>query len=99
MSKKLVARKNRVFFRVEIFTEPDNEQWHAYCPALKGLHVGGDSEKEAIKNALYGASLFIQSMIKHREPIPLEARILVEPEPGQARAYPRQHSEQVAVYA
>jgi len=37
--------------KVEIFIEPDGDGFHAYCPALKGLHTCGDTEEEALENA------------------------------------------------
>ena len=58
-------------FRVSVAVESDGDGFHAYCPALKGLHVYGDTEKEALQNAGDAASAYLQSLIKHKDPIPV----------------------------
>ena len=40
----------KVRFTVELVVEPDDDGYHAFCPALKGLHVAGQTEEEAIQN-------------------------------------------------
>jgi len=60
-----------VRFSVDIVVEPDDDGFHAFCPALKGLHVGGESEQEALKNAVDGAMLYLRSLIRHGDPIPV----------------------------
>lgn len=57
--------------RIRILVEPDDDGFHAYCPELKGLHVAGDTEAEAVENAKLAADLYIKSLIKHDDPIPL----------------------------
>lgn len=61
----------KVRFTVDIIVEPDDDGYHAFCPALKGLHVSGQTEKEAMKNAADGAILYLESLIKHGDPIPV----------------------------
>lgn len=56
---------------VEVVVEPDGDGFHAYCPALKGLHTCGDTLEEAMENAKDAASAYLQSLIKHDEPIPI----------------------------
>lgn len=58
-------------FKVQIETEPDGDLFHAYCRALKGLHVSGTTEKEAIENAKDAAIAYLTSVIKHGDPIPI----------------------------
>lgn len=58
-------------FTVQIFIEPDEDGFHAFCPALKGLHVGGRTEEEAIQNAGDAAIIYLKSLIRHGEPIPV----------------------------
>ena len=60
-----------VRFSVNIVVEPDDDGFHAFCPALKGLHVGGQTEQEALKNAVDGALLYLESLIRHGDPIPV----------------------------
>ncbi len=62
---------NDLEFRIEIEYEQDGEGYHAYCPALKGLHASGDTKEEAVDNACELARLYISSLIKHKEPIPI----------------------------
>lgn len=50
---------------IEIAVEPDESGFHAYCPALKGLHVSGSTEKEALQNAKDAATAYLESLIKH----------------------------------
>lgn len=59
-------------FTVDIVVEPDGDQFFAYAPALKGVHVGGLTEDEALQNALDATVLYLQSLIRHGDPIPLE---------------------------
>ena len=56
---------------IEIAVEPDGDGFHAYCPALKGLHTCGETEQEALNNASDAAIAYLHSLIKHSEPIPV----------------------------
>jgi predicted RNase H-like HicB family nuclease len=58
-------------FRVSIVVEPDGENFHAFCPALKGLHVSGNTEEEATRNAGDAAAIYLESLIRHKDPIPV----------------------------
>lgn len=58
-------------FRVGVVVEPDGDGFHAFCPALKGLHVSGDTSEEALQNAGDAASVYLESSIKHKDPIPI----------------------------
>ena len=62
---------NKIEFQVEIVVEPDGDEYHAYCPALKGLHACGATVKEALNNARDAAAAYIESLIKHGDPIPI----------------------------
>ena len=65
-------------FKVPIIIEPDSVGFHAYSPALKGLHMGGDTEEEALKNARDAAIAYLESLIAHGDPIPLDIMELEE---------------------
>ena len=65
------GREAVIRFTVDIIIEPDDAQFHAFCPALKGLHVGGRTEKEALKNVTDAAMLYLESLIRHGDPIPV----------------------------
>ena len=58
-------------FKVEVVVEPDEDGFHAYCPALKGLHTCGDTKEEALENAKDAAIAYLQSSIKHGDSIPV----------------------------
>ncbi|MFA5186734.1 MAG: type II toxin-antitoxin system HicB family antitoxin [Patescibacteria group bacterium] len=61
----------QIGFRIEVVVEPDGDTFHAYCPALKGLHTCGDTEEGAIQNAKDAAVAYLESSMKHGDSIPL----------------------------
>lgn len=62
---------SKIEFQLHIIVEADEDEFHAYCPALKGLHAGGITEEEALENAKDAAVAYILSLIKHGDPIPV----------------------------
>ncbi len=44
----------------DVIIEPDEPGFHAYCPALKGLHVGGDTAEEALQNARDAITAYVR---------------------------------------
>ena len=72
---------------VTIYVEKDGDGFYAYAPALEGLHVGGDTEEEALINAKDGVFLYLESLIEHGEPFPegeylkIEKTTKSQPEP------------------
>jgi predicted RNase H-like HicB family nuclease len=63
--------KRKIAFMIPVILEKDGAGYYASCPALKGVHVGGDTENSVIKNAEEACSLYLQSMMKHGDAIPL----------------------------
>jgi predicted RNase H-like HicB family nuclease len=63
--------KPTIEFKIEIVIEPDESGFHAYCPALKGLHTTGETKEEALQNARDAAIAYLESLIKHNDPIPV----------------------------
>ena len=61
----------RLKFAVVVAVERDEDRFHAFCPSLKGLHADGATIEEAVHSAAQLAFLYIQSLIKHNDPIPL----------------------------
>ncbi|MCS6903421.1 MAG: type II toxin-antitoxin system HicB family antitoxin [Candidatus Bipolaricaulota bacterium] len=93
-------RSSALQFTVSIVVEPDAAGYYAYCPALKGLHTCGSTEREALENARDAAIAYIRSLIKHGEPIPVG--VIVEEISKKARTtrkHRRHHLEQVTVSA
>lgn len=76
----------KLALKIRIHVEPGNGQFHAWCPALKGLHVPGATRQEAIENARETARLYIKSLIEDGEPIPVG---LLEQEPCPRVHFPR----------
>jgi len=62
----------QMIFKIQIIIEPDGDEFHAYCPDLKGLHTCGNTEQEALVNAQDAAIAYLKSLIKHNEPIPID---------------------------
>ena len=75
---------------VHFLVEPDEGGFHAYSPALKGLHVDGASEDEAVKNFVEAAPAYLLSVMKHGEPLPIG---LIVDVPRRAQS----HSEEILV--
>ena len=56
----------------EAVVEPDEDVWHAYCPALveRGASTWGMTEDEAIKHLQEVVAMVVESLKAHNEPIP-----------------------------
>lgn len=78
--------KRIIEFTVEVVVEPDDVGFYAYCPALKGLHVGGETKKEALQNAADAAILYVSSLIKHGDSIPIGVGFKTSAEPSKPYA-------------
>jgi predicted RNase H-like HicB family nuclease len=57
--------------KIAVEVERDGDLFYAYCPGLKGLHVDGATEEEAVHNAMEAASLYVDSMLRHNDPLPV----------------------------
>lgn len=66
----MTSHKIKFLLRVDIIVTKDGSEYHAFCPAFKGLHVFGVTVKEAIENAKHGIVANVISLFKHKEPIP-----------------------------
>ncbi len=66
------------YLKFTIVIEQDDSEFHAYCPAFKGLHVGGDTQQEAFKNAKDAIKAYLDSYQKHGEPLPIGPDLTVE---------------------
>lgn len=61
----------KITFSVPIGIEKDNGEFHAFCPLLKGLHTRGKTIEEVKENAGNAIISYINSLIRHGDPIPL----------------------------
>ena len=71
----LQGEKQIIEFQVEVIVEPDDDGFHAYCPALTGLHTRGETEQEAVDHARDAAIAYIESCIKHGDSIPIGVHV------------------------
>ena len=55
-----------------VIIERDEGSFHAYCPGLKGLHVDGKTEKDALDNAIEAAKVYIESVVRYGDPLPVD---------------------------
>ena len=83
-------------FTIDVIVEPDEDEFHAFCPALKGLHVAGHTQEEALENAADAAIAYLESLMKHDEPIPI-AVIVESLTASQAHAGALTHTQRLAV--
>jgi len=92
-------RKRIIGFRVEVLVEPDSVGFHAYCPALKGLHTCGDTEQEALQNAKDAAIAYLRASIKCGDPIPIGILMHEEDErpPTVSGEGIKRHTEDLAI--
>jgi predicted RNase H-like HicB family nuclease len=60
----------KIEYCVKVIIEPDEDEFHVFCPDLKGLHTSGKTIDEAIHNAQDAVTAYIISLKKHNEPIP-----------------------------
>jgi predicted RNase H-like HicB family nuclease len=75
-------------FSISAVIEPDEGGYHAYVPAFKGLHVDGTTEEEATKNLVEAIIVYLESLARHGDPLPIgpDLRVrYVEPEAPRAQ--------------
>ena len=60
-----------------VVIEKDQNNYHAYAPALKGLHVDGATKEEALKNAGQAASVYLDCLSRNGEPLPVGPHLIL----------------------
>ena len=63
-----------VIYKIRVRLEPDEGGFHVWVPALPGCHSWGRTKEEALANIKEAAALYLESMIAHGEPIPVESQ-------------------------
>lgn len=58
-------------YEVTVIIEPDENGYYAHCPGLPGIHVCGDTQKEALRNARDAIRAILEIKIEHGDPISL----------------------------
>ncbi len=72
--------KEGIVFSVLVCVERDGNEYHAFCPHLKGLHTAGKTKREAFSNARDAAEAYLHSLVKHGDPIPIGVEELSWPQ-------------------
>ena len=73
MAKKL--KKKILSFSIIYESAPEGG-YVAYMPVLPGCHSQGETLEEAEKNIKEAISVYLESLLSHKEKIPQETRIL-----------------------
>lgn len=74
---------------VSVEVEKDGNSYHAYAPALKGLHVEGATEEEAVRNASEAIDVYLDSMYRENEQLPIGEYLTAKYEPVRAKSTSR----------
>ena len=55
----------------KVIVEPDEDRWHAYCPALKkqGAATWGHTKEEALKNIQEVVQMIVEELIEDTFPL------------------------------
>jgi predicted RNase H-like HicB family nuclease len=58
-------------YTFKVIVEPDEDRWHAYCPALveRGAATWGATREEALANINEVVKMVVASLIEHGEAI------------------------------
>ncbi len=59
--------------------ERDGRQYHAYSPALKGLHIDGKTIDEALLRAVRAATLYLEALARRWQPLPVADQVVRVP--------------------
>lgn len=57
--------------KVLVILERDGDGFHAYSPAFHGLHMDRSSKDEALQNTIEGLRLYMDSLERHGDPLPV----------------------------
>jgi predicted RNase H-like HicB family nuclease len=71
-------QKPRLRLTLSVVIEKDGKLFHAFCPGLKGLHVDGHTQDEALQNATEAARCYLVSLIRHGDPLPIGPHFTAE---------------------
>jgi predicted RNase H-like HicB family nuclease len=70
-----------LILRVSFVVERDGPTYHAYAPALTGLHVDGKTQDEAIANLIDAIRVYLRSLSIHNDPLPIGPDLRVQDRP------------------
>ena len=72
---------------VKVVVEADGDGFYAYCPAFKGLHVGASSHEEALEGVVEALQLYLDSLQRHGDPLPVGPHCIVEDDQPQVPVF------------
>jgi predicted RNase H-like HicB family nuclease len=70
-----VARVFRFSFGVRLDPDEDNT-FHGWVPALRGVHTFGDTEEETLAGLREAAQLHVEYLLRERLPVPADTSLL-----------------------
>src|SRR5208283_1890376 len=79
---QILGKSAEIHFTISIVVEPDEVGFHAFVPAFKGLHVDGETEEEATKNAIDAILVYLESLARHHDPLPVGPDLTVKYKPA-----------------
>ena len=67
-------------YTFKVVVEPDDDRWHAYCPALEkyGASTWGNTREEAFKHIQEVIQIIVEELIEDGEAIPESPKEEVE---------------------
>ena len=73
-------------YTFKVIVEPDEDRWHAYCPALVewGAATWGATREEALANIEDVVKMVVASMVEHGETIEPADTVEISREPRAA---------------
>jgi predicted RNase H-like HicB family nuclease len=78
MKAQKQPRPLRLRLEFTVIIEKDGKSFHAFCPGLKGLHVDGSTEQEALQNAALAADCYVSSLVRHGDALPIGPHFTAE---------------------
>jgi predicted RNase H-like HicB family nuclease len=75
------APKPLATYTFKVVIEPDEDAWHAHCPALEayGAATWGDTREEALRHIREVVEMVVAELVEDDEPIPADAPGSEEP--------------------
>lgn len=68
---------NRATYTFTVVVEPDEDAWHAYCPALQGYGAAtwGSSREEALRHIRQVVGMVVAELIEDGEELPADVDV------------------------
>lgn len=76
-----ISEARKIRLTVTAILEPDGDGYHAFCPALKGLHIDGRTKAEALRRLEEAVHVYLDSLIREGDPIPVGPDLTIERDP------------------